>query len=126
VLIEDYFQSIDSHIARCPYIFDSYVIKDKRSFYIGIIEGRINFLDGSELYFLEFVDSREGVRRYKYSYHCQDKDGKLRFRYDMAPHHKEIKTFPHHKHLADRVIQSPQPSFEDILEEVENIPYSST
>jgi len=40
----------------------------------------------------------------------------------MAPHHKEIKTFPHHKHLgSEKVIESLAPSLGEVLQEIEGI-----
>ena len=41
------------------------------------------------------------------------------FRYDNAPHYKNISTFPNHKHLQDgKVIESTFPHFPEILEEI--------
>lgn len=69
---------------------------------------------------LEFVNLKAEATRYKYSYHYQDADDKLIFRYDMAPHHQEIGTFPHHKHSAGEVaVESTAPSLADVLEEIE-------
>jgi hypothetical protein len=44
------------------------------------------------------------------------------FRYDNAPHHPEIITFPHHKHIgsADRLAPADQPSLSQILIEIES------
>ena len=122
MLIEEYFQSIGGYIADCPYVAESQIRNDKRSFYIGVVEGEIRFTDNSLLHFIEFVNVKEGVSRYKYSYHYQDKAEKVVFRYDMAPHHKEIKTFPHHKHLgSEKVIESLAPSLGEVLQEIEGI-----
>lgn len=119
MLIEEYFQKVEDDIARCLYIFESHIIKDKRSLYIGIIEGDIYFIDDSVLHFIEFVGVREKTERYKYSYHYQDKDGKVIFRYDMAPHHIEIETFPHHKHInSDTVIKSSAPNLNEVFHEI--------
>ncbi len=122
MLIEEYFQSIGSYIADCPHVTESQIRNDKRSFYIGVVEGEIRFTDNSFLHFIEFVNVKEGVNRYKYSYHYHDKAEKVVFRYDMAPHHKEIKTFPHHKHLgSEKVIESFAPSLGEVLQEIEGI-----
>jgi len=122
VLIEEYFQKIETDIANCPYIFESLILKDKRSLYIGIIEGDVYFIDKSVLHFIEFVNVKEKTERYKYSYHYQDEDGKVIFRYDMAPHHIEIETFPHHKHLdSEKVIKSSAPSLTEIFNEIEDL-----
>ena len=119
MLIEGYFQKIEADIASCPYIFESRVLKDKRSLYIGIIEGDIYFIDESVFHFIEFVNVKEKTERYKYSYHYQDKYEKILFRYDMAPHHNEVETFPHHKHVSsEKVIKASAPSLAKVLDEV--------
>jgi hypothetical protein len=37
----------------------------------------------------------------KYSFHWQKKSGEMISRWDNAPHHTHISTFPHHRHLLD-------------------------
>jgi hypothetical protein len=119
VLIEDYFQKIESDIANCPYIFESRIHRDKRSQRIGIISGEISFKDESILYFIEFINVKDKTERYKYSYHYQDRHGNLIFRYDMAPHHREIETFPHHKHVNSiRVTKASVPDIAKVLDEI--------
>lgn len=58
---------------------------------------RIFFIDGS------FLDVWISER--KYSYHWQSNKRVVRF--DNAPHHKEIKTHPHHKHIDSEIEDSP-------------------
>ena len=111
MLISEYFQKIESQIADCIYIIETSLVKDKRSLHIGIIEGELFFIDESRLHFIEFVNVKETIEVYKYSYHYQDRNSDLIFRYDMAPHHRKIKTFPHHKHIhsnniIDRLLQN--------------------
>lgn len=48
-------------------------------------------------------------------------DGAIIFRYDNAKHHPEIETFPHHKHLPDKVKISKEVNLSDIQTEVEEI-----
>jgi len=50
-----------------------------------------------------------------------DKDKNLIFRYDDAEHHREIATFPHHKHTPNGVEESNEPNIETIMKEIENI-----
>jgi hypothetical protein len=90
VLITEYFQQIDSVISDCSYVVETNVIKDRRSLHIGVIEGQLLFTDDSVLHFIEFVNVKETIESYKYSYHYQDCNGLLIFRYDMVPHHQEI------------------------------------
>ena len=35
----------------------------------------------------------------KYSFHWQDTDGNCIIRWDNAPHHQDVITFPYHKHI---------------------------
>jgi hypothetical protein len=97
-LITEYFQALEADVSERPYIVESALVKDQRSLYIGLIEGRITFANDSSLHFIEFVNVKTGINVYKYSYHYQDSKENLIFRYDMAPHHSDIKTYPHHKH----------------------------
>jgi len=53
-----------------------------------------------------------------YRYHFQDKDNKLILRYDNAPHHLEIETFPHHKHLPGKVTNAVKPSILNVVKEI--------
>lgn len=120
MLIEEYFQQIKQEVSKSYSTVTSNIATDKRSLYLGIIEGKLIFLDGSELHFMEFVNVKTEINRYKYSYHYQDNSGVLIFRYDMAPHHKEVQTFPHHKHIVNgQVVDAAPPSLAEILEEIE-------
>ena len=48
-----------------------------------------------------------------------DARGKIIFRYDNAPHHPELSSFPHHKHTYNgRVIPVEEPTLTDVLEEI--------
>ncbi len=59
----------------------------------------------------------------KYSYTLIEKEKPL-LRYDNAPHHKDIETYPHHKHLRNKVYALYKSSVEDFLNEVKQ--YDST
>jgi len=95
-----------------------------------VVEGRIQFWDGSKLVFTETLATR-GVTlvrtRYVYQYH--DEQGRLRFRYDNAPHHPQIATHPHHKHVVDlrsgveRIEATTAPNLDDVLREIEGFVY---
>ncbi|MFN5980286.1 MAG: DUF6516 family protein [Pseudanabaena sp.] len=37
-----------------------------------------------------------------------DENQVMIFRYDNAPHHAEVSTFPHHKHEGDDIKESPE------------------
>ncbi|MBI4746682.1 MAG: hypothetical protein HY786_09150 [Deltaproteobacteria bacterium] len=43
----------------------------------------------------------DAVHLIDYRFHWQDKDGKLKIRWDNARHHQELKTFPDHVHTGE-------------------------
>lgn len=59
---------------------------------------KVEFIDGSILFIKDYL-FQDGKR--KYSYHWQDKSGSLLSRWDNAPHHKDLLSYPHHRHLKD-------------------------
>ena len=122
MLITEYFQQIESQLANCIHILEIELHKDKRSLHIGIIEGRIIFIDESILHFIEFINVKQTTEVYKYSYHYQDWNGNLIFRYDMAPHHPEIETFPHHKHIQSNKLKATSPpTLTTVLDEIADL-----
>jgi hypothetical protein len=121
VLITEYFRGIESRIAESIYVVESSITKDQRSLHIGIIEGKLLFSNDAALHFIEFVDVKSGAELYKYAYHYQDRTGNMIFRYDMAPHHPEILTFPHHKHIpSNKVTACIAPTLAQVIEEIED------
>ena len=121
MLIDEYFREIEKTVSQSPYIINWEIYKDKRSLYIGFIEGKIEFIDQSKLYLMEFVDTTDAVERYKYKYQYQDKQNKMIFRYDMAPHFLDIKTFPHHKHVkadTEKIFESDAPTLKEVIDEI--------
>ena len=51
-----------------------------------------------------------------YRYHFQDGQNNLIFRYDNTPHFPDLPSFPHHKHLTDRVISCELPSIATVIQ----------
>ncbi len=86
----------------------------------GLIRGTLVFLDGSKLDFLEYVViEKDSIHRLRYRYNYVDPEGNLIFRYDNAPHHQGISTFPHHKHVGnDKILPSSAPFLEEVIQEV--------
>ncbi len=58
----------------------------------------------------EFITSVSGF--------LDQKNDELIIRWDNAPHHRELSTFPDHVHRKDRVHESKEMTVEDILEEL--------
>lgn len=81
----------------------------------GSAETKIGLLD-----FIEVIryDGAE-INKKKYKYNFRDFNSNLIFRFDNAPHHKQIKTFPHHLHLDSRIFVSREPTIQEILQKIQ-------
>ncbi len=80
---------------------------------------RVRFEEGSLFEVSEAVICEANqLKHLGYSYHFQNKKNQLIFRYDNTPHYPNIKTFPNHKHLPGKVIESVKPFFVDVVKEV--------
>ena len=84
----------------------------------GTIEGTLYFRDGSRLEFTETV-TIERYRPVKLFYVYQYiSAGEAVFRYDNAPHHPDLPTFPHHKHLGKARLPATEPTLGQVVSEV--------
>lgn len=120
--IDEYFAAMERGLRQNPLVshiqnpFDCLASDD----YNGLVRVRIFFWDDSFLDIYEVVTTELGypVRvHYAYTYL---RNSQRVFRYDNAPHHSEIVTFPHHKHIGpnDRLAPSDQPSLGQVLTEI--------
>lgn len=74
---------------------ESFEVQDYRQWEGGFYYRlKIFFENHSMLFVREYVDETERV----YSFHWQDQNNEMLIRWDNAPHHRHILTFPHHKH----------------------------
>ncbi len=96
----------------------------------GIIDRRLRFWNGSLFEFVEILAIRDLVLiKTDYTYHYQDGEGRLIFRYDNAPHHPEVSTHPHHKHIANPKTQVESiesvlpPHLNEVLQEIDQFLY---
>nr|WP_269140538.1 DUF6516 family protein [Archaeoglobus neptunius] len=86
-----------------------------------MLYGAVLFKDGSTLEFLELIkDASKGLERIRYRFHYRKSETPI-FRYDNAPHHREVATFPHHVHIGEKVLPSKSKSLLDVFKEIESI-----
>ncbi len=119
--IADYFSSIERALDEYASITSVDVIEVLASDdFNGMLRCRVHFWDDTFLSIHETVSTELGypVRVvYAYSY---IREGQCVFRYDNAPHHPNIITFPHHKHIGeDKIVPTDQPTINQVLSEVE-------
>lgn len=74
---------------------------------------KITLKDNSVLFLREIIIDNI---LFDYSYHWQTERGELIIRWDNAAHFPDIKTHPHHKHLAKENLV--EPSYEQSLPQV--------
>ncbi|MBC8182039.1 hypothetical protein H8E88_13050 [candidate division KSB1 bacterium] len=120
--IIEYFQDQKFAISSSA-IVDSWEFQeDIRTSTEGFFKTRIHFIDDSKLDVREYVNiDLEKILRYTYSFHYFKND-KLIFRYDNTPHHPQVSSFPHHKHLpSGKVVECDEPNLADVLKEIESI-----
>jgi len=116
-VIEDYFLQVENILRDFPAIQAYELTKKVYNIHQGYIGGKITFDSGSSLEFIEVVDT-ERPAKIKYRYQYMDKSRSLVFRYDNAPHHPEIASFPHHKHIPEHHLESKEPDLESVLFEI--------
>ena len=102
-------ESLKSKIIKSYEVLD---FKKGEDFYF--LKIKATLIDRSELHIREYVSEKE----YLYSYHWQDEKYSLKIRWDNSPHHRHLKTFPHHKHTL-KIEESKEVSLEDVLKVIE-------
>ncbi len=102
---------IIKYLDNCKVVKNYEVLSFKNfedGFYIKIF---VELFDKSILFISEYVDEAER----NYSYHWQDSTDNIIIRWDNAPYHKDIVTFPHHLHNSEGVFESYQIKVYEIL-----------
>jgi hypothetical protein len=117
-LISGYFRDFQLLLEDTKIIADKYIDLREFSATEGMLSGRLLLVDGSMLEFMEYLKEEN---RLKYRFHLINKEGDMVFRYDNAPHHRDISSFPHHKHLPGNVSESIEKSIMDVLDEIETL-----
>jgi hypothetical protein len=100
------------------FVLDAQVTLETRPGEQGYVAGSIAFVDGSVLHFKEFLDADRGtVEKLTYSYHYQNADDELIFRYDNARHRPLLPSLEH-KHTPAGVVETLAPTLDDVLSEI--------
>jgi hypothetical protein len=116
--VREYSAILQGIIQDCPLVIHWSMEFDEITLQVGYFKGMLEFIGGSTLYFIEFVDTFEGeaVKRLKYKYHWQSESGELIARWDNVPHHRDIYSFPHHKHDINGVHPSEPTDVKSVLD----------
>lgn len=121
-MINKYLNDLDTLISTSPEVVDVDIIRrdirDTGLEKIALYRYRIKFKDGSTIEITErLLEEGKKLDTTKHRYHWQTQSGKLIKRWDNAPHHPEINTFPNHLHIGtdDHVVRFSKISALDIL-----------
>lgn len=114
-MIQSYFGKLRAKLKELsPLIKTENISFDMVSAEMGIVKGRIIFLDGSTFDFREIVSHTD----HDYRFHWMDRKNKLVLRWDSAPHHREILNFPFHKHEGKKIASSKELYLADALNHI--------
>jgi hypothetical protein len=120
-MLENYLADLKASLTVSPIVRDVDIIDEFITSVSGFLDCRVTLIDGTLLYVTEYFTLSEGkIKRDKYSYHLQKADDFI-IRWDNAPHHKEVSTFPFHVHKESRVHVSKEMKLEKVLEELSEI-----
>lgn len=124
-MIEEYLQRLDELLSTSPAVADVEVVR--RSLRDTELERtlhyryRVALVDGGLIEMTERVlEAQRTLRVTTYRHHWQDPSGRLVRRWDNAPHHPEVETFPHHLHdgAEDRVVAHPAVTGVEVLQRI--------
>ncbi|MDH4164548.1 MAG: DUF6516 family protein [Nitrospirota bacterium] len=114
-------EQIEKTIGASPIVLSSHVERhygpSDDTLYL---RGTVHFIDATVMDFSLFVmRGPRGIIVDKYRFQYMTKSGRMIFRYDNAPHHPALSSFPHHKHISsDKAVPSTMPSIKDLLNEI--------
>ena len=101
-----------------PIVIDYIIVRERIGRLEGLIEINVELISNHQLVIFEYYKEKQVT---DYRYQIVKEHGELLVRWDNTPHFPDIKTFPHHKHIQHRVVESVQPNLMEILEELTEI-----
>ena len=117
-IIKKYLTGLYNLINEIPFTLLTNIHPENRGDIALYIKGEIIFVDRSEFHFKEYFIAIPDLKKLAYSYHYQNHDKKLIFRYDNADHYREIETYPYHKHVHNDVLNSGNMEIKAVIDEI--------
>lgn len=100
--VQAYYRHLTEIIAECPLVTSSDIAFREIDANECYVKGVLYLTGGYTLHLAEYVITEpEPPSRLKYRYQLQDVDQLQVARWDNAPHHRDLETFPYHRHDAD-------------------------
>ncbi|OHB68335.1 MAG: hypothetical protein A2W17_12315 [Planctomycetes bacterium RBG_16_41_13] len=117
-LITEYVDEVKRLIDTIPFKLSTKVHIDNRGEVALYLRGEIIFSDRNELHFKEYFIAIPVLKKLAYSYHYQDRNKKIIFRFDNAEHHLEVETYPYHKHIKGLIVPSNEISLKEVIKNI--------
>ncbi len=104
--IEQYFDTVELRLIQSPVIIAYQIVRREIAPADGKLRIKVTLNDGGLAELFEYVSESDGhIHLSKYSFHWQDAQGKLKQRWDNAPHYPNLPNSPHHVHNEDNSVQ---------------------
>jgi len=104
-------EDLSAVLSKYPFVVSYHLLKFERTQSTRRLKIAVDIADGSRL----IISDATTPRGFRYAYHWQDANGQLLARWDNAPHHRHLPTFPDHFHNDQRIEPSVQPTIHDVL-----------
>ncbi len=121
-VIEQHFDDVEIRLISSPVIASYRILRREVAPGDGKLRLKAVSTGGEVIELFEYVTELRGkIVLSKYSFHWQDNQGNLKFRWDNAPHHPELPEAPHHFHSADNMVQglTTIPTIFSVLDQIE-------
>lgn len=119
-MIPAYFEKLSQELTLNEQVVSFRIVKELCGCKDGYIRVKCVLEGGDILEFAEYVQSgaKGQIIRETYSYHWQKKTGLILKRWDNAPHHKEVSSFPDHLHDGIVLRESKPMQLRKVLKEI--------
>jgi hypothetical protein len=115
----DYYLDLQDVIHATPFVLRSDLRFEEIDVNECYIRGVLLLVGGFELHIAEYVVTEPDPTRPKYRYHLQSSSNDLIARWDNAPHHRSVPTFPHHRHDGEGKVHPTLPvSVSEVLDAI--------
>ncbi|MFX1520128.1 MAG: DUF6516 family protein [Promethearchaeota archaeon] len=124
-LLEIYIKEVQTALEESPIVLSSILATEIEPEISAIkIKGTAFLIENYRLEFLEYLKiNKNKVRHDKYRFQLLNPENIPLIRWDNAPHHPEVQSFPYHKHNLEKneVTLSKETNLKTVLEEIVDI-----
>ena len=124
-LLEMYIKEVQTALEESPIVLSSILATEVEPEIAAVkIKGTAFLIENYRLEFFEYLKSKKNkVSHDKYRFQLLNQENIALFRWDNAPHHPEVQSFPNHKHNLEKneIALSKEMNMKIVLEEIIDI-----